>query len=653
MATNARTVANLYQVNVSHLKCYELIYELFLRKLSTSGTTQELERRLRYALREEPEYTQDYICRREPEKEFTFIQSRLVEIEDLILLNHDGTVKSRLYHYYKRLRRLNIQNSADDETRHILVDVIEEMLRTYFNEDIDAIDQIYERSPSDENEGNVEEVNVGAGTSSGGTGSATPGQGAIPKIVDPNRRVSFRISHNSTPVESLLYPENQGSSSGRNLLLDETEEEVRSRGFIHLSEIDDYVQRCVSQAMGNQSQPTSGGRVDYLTGQMSNLNVRESGAGDNAANFFQNRSENPFSTTNRQLGQRTFSIIPGHLQVPSSISGHPPLLSNLNPQISGPSGSSTPCNPGHSFDFPQRRNNSPRENVRQPTRRQPHQLCKIIGSWEKFSGDNSPIPLAAFLRNIDMMCESYEITKEELRRHAHILFKGDAYTWYTTYVKRFTTWETLLYYLNLRYDNPNRDQYIRDEMNARKQKPNELFSAYLTDMESMAQDLMIPMTEYELFSMVAKNTKISYKRRLALEDIQSLDHLAQKCYRFDALEQNLYKDNSRATYSGTNCLGTEDYDDYEGEEANVLALRSNNRPQKAISSAKPSNELVESICWNCRKREQHSWRNCPDEKRIFCHVCGFQGKIASKCPNNHHPAEVQALEPKNESEEED
>lgn len=49
---------------------------------------------------------------------------------------------------------------------------------------------------------------------------------------------------------------------------------------------------------------------------------------------------------------------------------------------------------------------------------------------------------------------------------------------------------------------------------------------------------MRKLPEDEKFELVTE--KMSYKRRLALEQITSLEHLAQLCYRFDALEGNLY-----------------------------------------------------------------------------------------------------------------
>ncbi|XP_055590950.1 uncharacterized protein LOC129743032 [Uranotaenia lowii] len=120
-------------------------------------------------------------------------------------------------------------------------------------------------------------------------------------------------------------------------------------------------------------------------------------------------------------------------------------------------------------------------------RRLPHQQCSIIEKWPKFTGDTNLIPVTDFSKQIDILCRSYAISKSDLRMHAHLLFKDSAYIWFTTYEEKFRDWESLEVHLRRRYDNPNRDRLIKEEIRNRKQKPKELFSAFLTDIEVLAQ----------------------------------------------------------------------------------------------------------------------------------------------------------------------
>lgn len=273
--------------------------------------------------------------------------------------------------------------------------------------------------------------------------------------------------------------------------------------------------------------------------------------------------------------------------------------------------------------------------------RLPHQTCNIIEKWPKFSGDSNHVPVVDFLRQLEILSRSYQITNHELRMHAHLLFKDDAYVWFTAYDSKMDTWETLLTYLKMRYDNPNRDRYIKEEMRNRKQKPNELFSAYLTDLEAMSQRMIKKMTDEEKFDIIVENMKLSYKRRLALEPVYSIEHLAQLCYKFDALEGNLYNLRTANKPNALNQINVEDeyFDELvDGDEAELFAIQRNKnlKPVARLplkESVRKSTE--ESLCWNCRETG-HLWRDCDQRKMIFCHICGNPETTAYQCPQNHN-----------------
>lgn len=272
--------------------------------------------------------------------------------------------------------------------------------------------------------------------------------------------------------------------------------------------------------------------------------------------------------------------------------------------------------------------------------RQPHQTCSILEKWPKFAGDSHPVPVTDFLRQIDLLSRSYQISKDELRTHAHLLFKDDAYVWYTAYEPKFDSWDTLLYYLNMRYDNPNRDRFIKEDLRNRKQRPNELFSAFLTDIETLSQRLMRKLSEEEKFDIVAENMKMSYKRRLALEKITSLEHLAQLCYRFDALEGNLYHSRGIPKTPTVNEVYSEEADIFfvgeESDDLEVAAFQVRKGPQKDpnLRRSTDTNDRARPLCWNCRK-SGHVWRECDQKKAIFCHICGHPETTAFRCPQQH------------------
>lgn len=280
-------------------------------------------------------------------------------------------------------------------------------------------------------------------------------------------------------------------------------------------------------------------------------------------------------------------------------------------------------------------------------RRLPHQTCNIIEKWPKFAGDANPVPVIDFLMEIDVMCRSYHVSKEELRTHAHLLFKEDAYVWYTAYERRFDSWDTLLYQLRLRYDNPNRDRVTKEEMKNRKQRPNERFSAFLTDIEKMCQRLMRPMSESEKFELVAENMKMSYKRRLVPFTITSIDELQDVCFRFDALEGLLQNPPAKQRTNLINEVMLDGemmlQEEYE-EEVDLDAIQAGRGAAQRFRRMDPG---VQPTCWNCR-RTGHLWRDCEQQKEIFCHICGNRGTTAFKCPQQHNIRSVEPTGSKNE-----
>lgn len=58
----------------------------------------------------------------------------------------------------------------------------------------------------------------------------------------------------------------------------------------------------------------------------------------------------------------------------------------------------------------------------------------------------------------------------------------------------------------------------------------------------------------------------------------------------------------------------------EGSAANTLQQLADQYKRPAIG-----------ICYNCRKQGHH-YGECPDDRRKFCRICGFQGVLTKICP---------------------
>lgn len=267
-----------------------------------------------------------------------------------------------------------------------------------------------------------------------------------------------------------------------------------------------------------------------------------------------------------------------------------------------------------------------------------------IEKWQvQFSGDSRSLSVSDFVRQITILANANRVSKEQLLQQSYLFFTGEARKWYFTYYEKFQTWDHLVYYLNLNFENPNKNKAIEDAIRERKQKGNERFSQYLADMERLFQSLSYRTEERQKLKIIYENMKMSYKRRLALTPVYSLTQLTEYCYSFDSLEPSLFTPvNQRAHPINLieNSEG-EDADTCSDEELNALfkARKFKTSKTKTTEECKDSpkksqNDKDRNICWNCRE-EGHWYTNCSKPRSVFCYVCGEPSFTVKTCPNKH------------------
>lgn len=292
-----------------------------------------------------------------------------------------------------------------------------------------------------------------------------------------------------------------------------------------------------------------------------------------------------------------------------------------------------------------------------------------IEKWQVFFngevGPKSP-SVSEFIRQVTILAKANHVSDAELLQQAYIFFTGDARRWYFTYWEKFVTWQHLVHYLTMTFENPNKDKAIEDEMRERKQRPNERFSAYLADMERLSQSLTRKMDPNLKFKLVFDNTKLSYRRRLALIPVRSINELAEYCYQFDALEPSLYAQTSNRSHPQTvHQVDLEELEDLKLEESDseeINAINSGNKyanrnrfvkrdsklSSAPVSASKPESSIEEDDnmvrCWNC-KSTGHFAKACQQPRRVYCYACGEPNVSKATCPKNH----LDQSNPKNEN----
>lgn len=267
-----------------------------------------------------------------------------------------------------------------------------------------------------------------------------------------------------------------------------------------------------------------------------------------------------------------------------------------------------------------------------------------IEKWQVFfSGDSRSLSVSDFVRQITILANANRVSKEELLQQSYLFFTGEARKWYFTYYEKFQTWDHLVYYLNLNFENPNKDKSIEDMIRERKQRGNERFSSYLADMERLFQSLSYRLDDHQKLKYVFENMKMSYKRRLALTPVYSLSQLTEFCYSFDSLEPSLFVPSVQRVHPVNQIenLEQDEFDSASDDEINAVfkarkfkTSNVKNKEDVRNSPKNPQGDKDAHICWNCREGG-HWYTNCPKSRSVFCYVCGEPSYTVKTCPKKH------------------
>lgn len=281
-----------------------------------------------------------------------------------------------------------------------------------------------------------------------------------------------------------------------------------------------------------------------------------------------------------------------------------------------------------------------------------------INKWPiRFSGDPKGMSVEEFLKRVDVLARNNQVSEQELLSKANFLFRPEspAEIWYYTFSNKFTNWQTLKYYLRLRFEVPNKDKVIEREIRDRKQMPNETFVTFMGEIERLCQQLSRPMSERAKRSILLDNMRDWYRPHLAFIDTETMDieTLSSLCYELDKSVYRSYAQRSRPY--NVHCIDdheTEDEQELEDPEINAITRGRQRNPQPTANlptgegkkeiSMEPINGQPSSIlCWNCRQFG-HYWRDCSKNKRLFCHICGQPEVVVMNCPGNHRHSQPES-----------
>ncbi|XP_055599014.1 uncharacterized protein LOC129748419 [Uranotaenia lowii] len=320
-----------------------------------------------------------------------------------------------------------------------------------------------------------------------------------------------------------------------------------------------------------------------------------------------------------------------------------------------------------------------------------------VSKWNiaKYSGDDQGLKLNEFLEVVHALSMAERVSEQELFESAVHLFTGSALKWYMTQrsMGRLISWQHLVFELRRTYLHPDLDALIKMKVYQRRQRQQESFYEFYSEVEKLIRTMSAPIPEFEKIQILQQNMRMDYKKQMAFVPVLNLESLVAAGQKLDALNFSAYNkvfgpdkvvnviegsDHKQATKNRQQ-VATSD------TSAAVQQLQ-NSYPRAAVAGSKgnsapksqnqfspnlpgPSRQLVgkssgetsssqsqppltlemvvnnhkpppSNRCYNCN-REGHHAAICRQPPIIVCFKCGLRGFPTAMCPycvKNHGTA---------------
>jgi len=247
-----------------------------------------------------------------------------------------------------------------------------------------------------------------------------------------------------------------------------------------------------------------------------------------------------------------------------------------------------------------------------------------------FSGDpndRKSLGLLDFLSRINVLAKSWKVSDDELLSSATILLTGSALQFYWAFYQSFRTWNDLVQELLSTYLSNDIDFETRQEIDNRKQRANETFMSYFSDMALKFQKLSYDVSESEMVNILLRNLNPYFAEKLFSINIETLSQLKHYSIKVDNLKRAL----SNFRLSNSKQINEVSVDEPENEINFVRHTNTGQRTTREISVQTEPNKNSGVKCFKCGNFG-HIQADCRKKTGIVCYGCQTPGVTKPKCP---------------------
>lgn len=239
-----------------------------------------------------------------------------------------------------------------------------------------------------------------------------------------------------------------------------------------------------------------------------------------------------------------------------------------------------------------------------------------------FNGSTDRESVMSFLERIEELRISRNVSGDDLFRSACDIFKGPAWTWFSTNRHNFKNWDDVVVKLKSDFLPYFYEQDLLREISNRTMGNSEKVTLYIASMESLYNKLSTVPDEKSRVDQIRRNLLPYYINQLALLDINTISELSNLCKRLE--ESRSWSDRYKAPPNRRTGL-------LEPELSSISFSHNNYITDvNAVQSDNILNTKIARSCWNCGK-VGHGYSTCRFPRKVFCYGCGEKNIIKSKC----------------------
>lgn len=249
-----------------------------------------------------------------------------------------------------------------------------------------------------------------------------------------------------------------------------------------------------------------------------------------------------------------------------------------------------------------------------------------VYKWNlEYDGEGSQ-SVASFIERAEELSMARGVSFQELYESAVDLFSGTALIWYRSARRRIFSWEQLKEELKVVFQSADYDDRLQLEILHRTQGEAESLDLFLAAMDGLFGRLSVPLSEETKLQRILRNVNTFLQDKLCMFNITSLDDLRRLGRRAEVgrLRSSTHQPPPRPTGVLEPDLAWTS-SRRKPTLGNIAYVNSGRDP---LSSNRHHTRPLK--CWNCKK-ENHTYRNCQEEKKIFCFGCGEAGVKKTAC----------------------